>query len=138
MYRYRSSLPALLLAAGLPLVAPAGLAAGDEVLLTDHEYGAVLRIWQRAAARGRHSAGRVLGLGAGPGIRYQAPQRSTWANWPSSRWRSMTRTATCCGCSSRGRISLNWRLVQMPDRVADLIAAAKHNAICSLVMGNLQ
>lgn len=27
------------------------LASGDEVLLTDHEYGAVLRIWQRACER---------------------------------------------------------------------------------------
>jgi isopenicillin-N epimerase len=33
------------------------LAAGDEVLLTDHEYGAVMRIWERACGR---SGARVV------------------------------------------------------------------------------
>ena len=37
--------------AGMNLIAQSfPLAAGDEVLLNDHEYGAVLRIWQRACA----------------------------------------------------------------------------------------
>jgi isopenicillin-N epimerase len=36
------------------------LAAGDEVLLTDHEYGAVERIWQRAAARAGAAVRRAV------------------------------------------------------------------------------
>jgi isopenicillin-N epimerase len=35
------------------------LAAGDEVLLTDHEYGAVQRIWQRASAKAGAAAKTV-------------------------------------------------------------------------------
>lgn len=38
------------------------LAANDEVLLTDHEYGAVLRIWQRATARVGAAAPRIVRL----------------------------------------------------------------------------
>src|SRR5690606_25150521 len=38
--------------AGMNVVAGSfPLAAGDEVLLTDHEYGAVTRIWERACRR---------------------------------------------------------------------------------------
>jgi isopenicillin-N epimerase len=36
------------------------LAAGDEVLLTDHEYGAVQRIWQRACQRAAATAKTVV------------------------------------------------------------------------------
>jgi isopenicillin-N epimerase len=38
------------------------LAAGDEVVLTDHEYGAVLRIWQRALERAGAGAPRIARL----------------------------------------------------------------------------
>ena len=39
---------------GMNIVADSfSLSAGDEVLLTDHEYGAVKRIWQRACERAR-------------------------------------------------------------------------------------
>jgi isopenicillin-N epimerase len=37
------------------------LAAGDEVLLTDHEYGAVKRIWQRACEKA-HAGTRIVEL----------------------------------------------------------------------------
>lgn len=38
------------------------LAAGDQVLLTNHEYGAVVRIWQRACRRANADAPRVADL----------------------------------------------------------------------------
>lgn len=38
------------------------LEAGDEVVLTDHEYGAVTRIWQRAAQRAGASEPRIARL----------------------------------------------------------------------------
>ncbi len=47
------------------------LAAGDAVLLTDHEYGAVQRIWQRACQRAGASATTIelpLPLGSVPGV----------------------------------------------------------------------
>jgi isopenicillin-N epimerase len=47
--------------AGMNIVADSlPLAAGDEVLLTDHEYGAVQRIWQRAAAQAGAAARTVV------------------------------------------------------------------------------
>jgi isopenicillin-N epimerase len=50
--------------AGMNIVADSfPLAAGDEVILTDHEYGAVERIWQRACQRaGAHLRTAVLPL----------------------------------------------------------------------------
>jgi isopenicillin-N epimerase len=47
--------------AGMNIVADSlPLAAGDEVLLTDHEYGAVQRIWQRACDRAGAKAKTVV------------------------------------------------------------------------------
>jgi isopenicillin-N epimerase len=49
--------------AGMNVVADSfALAPGDEVLLTDHEYGAVLRIWQRACRRAGATAPKVVAL----------------------------------------------------------------------------
>src|SRR5688572_20234971 len=47
--------------AGMNIVADSlPLAAGEEVLLTDHEYGAVQRIWQRACDRAGAAARTVV------------------------------------------------------------------------------
>jgi len=49
--------------AGMNVVAAAfSLTPGDEVVLTDHEYGAVRRIWQRACARARTDEPKIATL----------------------------------------------------------------------------